>query len=155
MSENNNINQLKFVKKRNLSLEKFDIIKISKAVNGAMSELKINEEKEVSRVANLVVDKLIKKMNMAKSLKDDLGLDTLNAKREDLVKGIFWIEDIQDLVEETLMEAKYFDVAKAYILYRESHAKLRKRDIFQKRLNLKPYEYPELYEYVNAIRHSY
>ncbi|MEN9338333.1 MAG: Ribonucleoside-diphosphate reductase, small subunit, partial [Candidatus Parcubacteria bacterium] len=26
---------------------------------------------------------------------------------------------------------------------------------FQKRINLKPYEYPELYEYVSAIRHSY
>jgi ribonucleoside-diphosphate reductase beta chain len=30
-----------------------------------------------------------------------------------------------------------------------------KTNIFEKRLNLKPYEYPELAEYVNAIRHSY
>lgn len=29
------------------------------------------------------------------------------------------------------------------------------KDIFSKRVNLKPYEYPELYEYVEAIRHSY
>ena len=29
------------------------------------------------------------------------------------------------------------------------------RDLFRKRVNLKPYEYPELYEYVSAIRHSY
>jgi ribonucleoside-diphosphate reductase beta chain len=29
------------------------------------------------------------------------------------------------------------------------------RDIFKPRKHLKPYEYPELYEYVNAIRHSY
>lgn len=29
------------------------------------------------------------------------------------------------------------------------------RDLFQKRVELKPYEYPELYEYVDAIRHSY
>ena len=27
--------------------------------------------------------------------------------------------------------------------------------MFEKRINLKPYEYPELYEYVPAIRHSY
>lgn len=27
--------------------------------------------------------------------------------------------------------------------------------IFEKRTQLKPYEYPELYEYVNAVRHSY
>ncbi len=29
------------------------------------------------------------------------------------------------------------------------------RDIFAKRVNLKPYEYPELVEYADAIRHSY
>lgn len=29
------------------------------------------------------------------------------------------------------------------------------RDIFLSRNNLKPYEYPELYEYVDSIRHSY
>jgi ribonucleoside-diphosphate reductase beta chain len=28
-------------------------------------------------------------------------------------------------------------------------------DIFKKRLHLKPYEYPELYDYVDAVRHSY
>lgn len=31
----------------------------------------------------------------------------------------------------------------------------RKPNIFRKRLNLKPYEYPQLTEYVDAIRHSY
>jgi ribonucleoside-diphosphate reductase beta chain len=31
----------------------------------------------------------------------------------------------------------------------------KKPNIFRKRLNLKPYEYPQLAEYVNAIRHSY
>lgn len=29
------------------------------------------------------------------------------------------------------------------------------KDIFQPRVNIKPYEYPELLEYVDAIRHSY
>jgi ribonucleoside-diphosphate reductase beta chain len=29
------------------------------------------------------------------------------------------------------------------------------RDIFKKRINLKPYEYPELLEYIDAVRHSY
>lgn len=32
---------------------------------------------------------------------------------------------------------------------------MRESDIFEKRINLKPYEYPQLYEYVPAIRHSY
>ena len=65
------------------------------------------------------------------------------------------VEEIQDLVEEKLMEGKYLDVAKAYILYRNEQAQKRKRDVFEKRITLKPYEYPELYAYVPAIRHSY
>jgi len=65
------------------------------------------------------------------------------------------VEHIQDVVEETLMSGQFHDVAKSYILYRKGRADLRKRDIFQKRIPLKPYEYPELYEYVGAIRHSY
>jgi ribonucleoside-diphosphate reductase beta chain len=65
------------------------------------------------------------------------------------------VEQIQNVVEQELMKKDFFDVAKAYILYRQERAELRKRDIFKKRTNLKPYEYPELYEYVSAIRHSY
>jgi len=65
------------------------------------------------------------------------------------------VEQVQDLVEEVLLESKYKTTAKAYILYREKHAQQRKRDIFKRRLHLKPYEYPELAEYVDSIRHSY
>ena len=53
------------------------------------------------------------------------------------------------------MESGFFDVAKGYILYRNEQAQKRKSNIFEKRINLKPYEYPALYEYVSAIRHSY
>jgi len=65
------------------------------------------------------------------------------------------VEEIQDQVEQALMEKGFYATAKAYIIYRNERKKLRERDIFAKRQNLKPYEYPELYEYVNAIRHSY
>ena len=65
------------------------------------------------------------------------------------------IEEIQDLVEQTLMKSKFLDVAKAYILYRNTQTKKRQRNIFERRMTLKPFEYPELYEYVPAIRHSY
>ena len=65
------------------------------------------------------------------------------------------VEQVQDLVELSLMAHGLLATAKAYILYREERARLRKRDVFKKRLNLKPYEYPELLEYVDAIRHSY
>lgn len=65
------------------------------------------------------------------------------------------VEDIQNIVEKAIAEKGDFEVAKAYILYREERNKERQRDIFKKRVYLKPYEYPELYEYVSAIRHSY
>ena len=65
------------------------------------------------------------------------------------------VEEVQDLVEEKLMKSAFHDVAKAYILYRDEQARSRKTNIFEKRINLKPYEYPELNEYVDAIRHSY
>ncbi len=65
------------------------------------------------------------------------------------------VESIQNLVEQEIAKKGDFEVAKAYILYREERNKERRRDIFKKRLHLKPYEYPELYEYVGAIRHSY
>lgn len=65
------------------------------------------------------------------------------------------VEDIQNAVEKEIATKGDFEVAKAYILYREERNKERKRDIFKKRVHLKPYEYPELYEYVNAVRHSY
>ena len=53
------------------------------------------------------------------------------------------------------MQSEFLDVAKAYILYRNTQNRKRQRNVFEKRITLKPYEYPELYEYVPAIRHSY
>lgn len=65
------------------------------------------------------------------------------------------VEEIQNIVEKAIANKGDFEVARNYILYREERNKERKRDIFKKRVHLKPYEYPELYEYVSAIRHSY
>jgi len=65
------------------------------------------------------------------------------------------VEEVQDVVETELMNSEFQAVAKAYIIYRNKRAQMRQSDIFEKRINLKPYEYPQLYEYVPAIRHSY
>ncbi|MFD2725109.1 ribonucleotide-diphosphate reductase subunit beta [Hyunsoonleella rubra] len=65
------------------------------------------------------------------------------------------VEQVQDIVEDKLMDSAFHDAAKAYILYRDEQARKRQTNIFEKRVNLKPYEYPDLYEYVSAIRHSY
>jgi len=61
------------------------------------------------------------------------------------------VDEIHDMVENKLMDNGLNDVAKEYIIYRSVH----RPNIFSKRVNLKPYEYPELVEYVDAIRHSY
>ncbi|NLY62696.1 MAG: hypothetical protein GX074_02410 [Erysipelothrix sp.] len=65
------------------------------------------------------------------------------------------VEGVQDLVELVLLESEFKLTAKAYILYRAERTLARKPDLFKFRLNLKPYEYPELAEYKEAIQHSY
>lgn len=61
------------------------------------------------------------------------------------------VDTIHDFVENELMACGMNSVAKEYIIYRSKH----KPNLFNKRTNLKPYEYPHLLEYVDAIRHSY
>ena len=38
------------------------------------------------------------------------------------------------------MESKFTEAAKAYILYRNKRAQQRESDLFEKRVNLKPYD---------------
>ena len=61
------------------------------------------------------------------------------------------VDEVHDTVENKLMDNGLNDVAKEYIIYRSKH----QPNIFTKRISLKPYEYPSLVEYVDAIRHSY
>src|SRR5690625_789985 len=69
--------------------------------------------------------------------------------------GELSVEHVQDVVEKVLLESSYKTTAKAYIIYRDRRKQARKPDIFRHRLNLKPYEYPQLIEYKEAIQHSY
>ena len=65
------------------------------------------------------------------------------------------VEEIQDEVEEALLKHGIHATAKAYILYRERQRQNRKRDMFEKRKEMKPYEYPEMLDFADAIRNSY
>lgn len=65
------------------------------------------------------------------------------------------VEKVQDYVESVLLESTYKKTAKAFIIYREKRSQARRPDIFKFRLNLKPYEYPELAKYKESIQHSY
>lgn len=89
----------------------------------------------------------------------ELTMDNILEVNEEVVRTLknisMSVEEIQDRVEEVLMLKGFTRTAKAYILYREERRKERKRDIFKPRKNLKPYEYPELEKYKEAIQHSY
>src|SRR5690554_1069270 len=124
------------VLKRDFVTESFDLNKITNAILKAMTAVQHGQLADAESISNKVFTSLLER----KKLDADY---------------VPTVEEVQDFVETKLMESGFFDVAKAYILYRNEQSKKRKSNIFEKRINLKPYEYPDLYEYVPAIRHSY
>ena len=122
--------------KRDYETSPFVLNKISNAIEKAMLSVGNGKKEDANTISVNVLQALLER-----KAKDHNYLPT--------------VEEVQDLVEETLMVSSFPRVAKAYILYRDEQARSRKTNIFEKRINLKPYEYPELNEYVDAIRHSY
>lgn len=90
------------VKKRDGRIVDFDADRILKAMKGAFVELNIDPI--VGGILDALTTKVIKFLPVIK---------------------IIDIEMIQDTVEKILMEAGYYDVAKAYILYRQKRNELR------------------------------
>lgn len=130
------MSKIDFVVKRDFSTKKFELDKITNAILKAMTAVDHGTKDDAQNVA----------LGVYKVLQERKTVD------EDYIPTI---EEIQDNVETTLMAAGFLKAAKAYIIYRNQQAEKRKSDIFEKRVSLKPYEYPQLYEYVPAIRHSY
>ncbi|MBQ2804017.1 MAG: ribonucleoside triphosphate reductase [Lachnospiraceae bacterium] len=64
-------------------------------------------------------------MNYNNDIVDLLALRVTADFQSKLVNGEIHVEDIQDSVERVLSQAGYEDVAKAYILYRKQHEKMR------------------------------
>lgn len=85
--------------KRNGNVEEFDFNKIINAVNKAFKSCNKQMPEYLSR-------------ELLSTLAINIG-DTIS------------IEEIQDRVEDVLMNNKYFDVAKSYIIYREKHNQAR------------------------------
>ncbi|MEZ4114057.1 MAG: ribonucleotide-diphosphate reductase subunit beta [Candidatus Paceibacterota bacterium] len=129
---------ISYVKKRSGEVHPFEVEKINQAILKAMLSVRHGQIEDAQKVTNKVI----------KTLEEEKFICGLDSFCPD-------VEHVQDLVEEALMSSEFHTVAKAYILYRKERADLRKRDLFKKRISLKPYEYPELYDYVHAIRHSY
>ncbi|MDZ7726679.1 MAG: ribonucleotide-diphosphate reductase subunit beta [Candidatus Campbellbacteria bacterium] len=132
--------------KRDGSEEAFDLSKITAAISKAFDATDTGSAEEAKKVANTVYEKIATLCDHASADRD---------ADERCNDGKPAVETIQDLVEESLMEHNYHEIAKRYILYRNERAKQREPDLFEKRTNLRPYEYPDLVEYVDAIRHSY
>ena len=94
---------IKSVKKRDGRIVDYDISKIENAIAKAMLSLGYGEIKDVKKMAKLTELYLTEKF-------------------EDKVPSV---EDVQDIVEGVLMKSGYEDVAKAYIIYRKEHEKIR------------------------------
>lgn len=119
-----------YVLKRDGTTEDFDGNKISVAVSKAMRSVGIRSKSLSGEVAQEVIE-------------------TLN--RENVDDVIVDVDVIHRAVENVLMDMGLHDLAREYILYRFNNMP----NIFRKRTNLKPYEYPQLVEFTEAIRHSY
>ena len=128
--------EIEHIIKRDYSTKTFHLDKITEAIQKAMIAVGFGTKQNAEDIA----------LSVYKTLLDRKNQD------QDYVPTI---EEVQDIVETQLMESEFKEAAKAYILYRNRRSQQRQTDIFEKRINLKPYEYPELYEYVPAIRHSY
>ena len=92
------------VRKRDGKIIAFDISKISDAITKAFEA----EEKKYDE-----------------SVIDFLALKVTAEFEPKITDNIINVEDIQDAVEATLIKAGYAEVAKAYILYRRLHDKMR------------------------------
>ncbi|MGB1269542.1 MAG: ribonucleotide-diphosphate reductase subunit beta [Flavobacteriaceae bacterium] len=112
----------------------------------------------LNKITNAIEKAMISVGNGSRSDAEMISQNVLKAlleRKEGHVNYIPNVEQVQDIVEDTLMQSAFPNVAKAYILYRNEQARNRATNIFEKRINLKPYEYPQLNDYVDAIRHSY
>jgi len=100
-------NRITRVVKRDGRVVKFEQDKITKAVMKAFAETNEGKEKDAQKVADKVVQLLNK-----------------NYQKGNVPE----IEEIQDLVERVLMILDFEETAKAYILYREQHRKIRETE---------------------------
>lgn len=123
------------IRKRDNVTTTFSLDKITYAIEKAMLSVNHGGRKDAENISEKVYQVLLERKS-----NDSEYIPT--------------VEEVQDIVEDKLMDS-FHDVAKAYIIYRLEQARNRSTNIFEKRISLKPYEYPELNDYVDAIRHSY
>jgi ribonucleoside-triphosphate reductase (formate) len=92
-----------YIKKRNQQLEKFDKEKIIQAMTKAGEATG----------------------EFGRDTAEKLTLRVLNLAQQAIEKEQPDVEEIQDIVEDVLLASPYLQTAKAYIIYRDQHAKMR------------------------------
>lgn len=125
------------IRKRSWDLENYDLDKIVRAIYKSLESVWNKNLDDAKKIADSVHKKLTEECCQ---------------NQDDCTPTV---EHIEDTTEKEMMSNWFYEAAKSYIIYRENKKNERKRDIFKKRVNLKPYEYPELLEYKDAIRNSY
>lgn len=100
---------VKVIRTRDGELVPFDVTRIERAIEKWAESIWVKDLNFVDEIAENVV----------------ANLNEYISNNED--NSIVTIEQIQDAVETELMDKKYFDVAKAFILYREERKKKREK----------------------------
>ncbi len=103
---------IKYVKNRCGNLIPYDITRIERAIEKAWESVWVNDFSFIESVS--------------KNIENDLKKIALENNI-----NVLDIEQIQDIVENNLMSAKLFDIAKSYILYREERKKQREEQILE------------------------
>ena len=92
------------IRKRDGKIVPFDQERITHAIFGAMKAVDVPDRDEAVACSNVVCDQIVKQFHC---------------------RSIPAVEQIQDLVEEVMIRRVHVKAVKAYILYREQHARIR------------------------------
>lgn len=97
---------IKNIKKRNGEIVTFDAKKIGVAISKAFVAVRGGiEDAKLKEITDIVLAELGKKFD----------------------GKVPSVEDVQDMTERAIMQAGFFDVARAYIVYRYEHTKIREQ----------------------------
>lgn len=99
---------IKKIIKRDGTLVEFDEIKISNAIKKAFESI---QEQITDDILQIIINTVVKKI-------DQIYTEAINTPT---------VEQVQDIIESALMENNFFDVAKVYIVYRQEHTLMRKK----------------------------
>ncbi len=93
-----------FIRKRDGKIVPFDQERITRAIYNAMKAVGLEDWDEAVRCSNQVCERCVQQFHP---------------------RSIPAVEQIQDIVEEVLIDRRHAKTVRAYILYREQHARLR------------------------------